>query len=98
METRHDCTCSKFIDDNGFGMCRKSSANTSSHFCYVNEPSNCNDLVYDEMENRNYSEQACLNIFGKKTLCTSRVITDAKTNDQTFIPDLWLSHIHLSFR
>ena len=65
VETMAKCTCSLFINDNGIGMCQKPLMNTSTPICYVTEPSNCNDLLFDEEEKKYFSEEACLKIFGK---------------------------------
>ena len=85
IETPHDCTCSQFMDKNGLGMCQISSVNTSANFCYVNEPSNCKDLVYNEMEKRYYSEQACLNILGKSTHVHQKYLPTLILTNQTVI-------------
>ena len=60
------CTCSDFTNENGFGKCQKASVRSVSPqaidamVCYVNQPSNCNDL-YDSTTNpdKQLSAEAC---------------------------------------
>lgn len=66
LEIFPDCSCSDFVklrpNSLDFGMCQSMSS------CYVNKPSNCADLVYDNSTGRNYSKEACLNYIGTTCL------------------------------
>ena len=54
-----DCTCSSFINENGYGNCKKLWK--EKQVCFVNTPSNCadrfNSTAYPEKQ---LSEEACL--------------------------------------
>ena len=50
-----DCTCSDFIDTNGFGKCKKSYK--KGPICYVRQPSSCSDKI--SISNTQYSWEAC---------------------------------------
>ena len=52
------CSCSKYIDVNGYGKCLKPRGGNHRLVCYVNEPSSCSDLV-DGEEGKRYSYEAC---------------------------------------
>ena len=55
-----DCSCSTFVNRNGYGNCR----NISSSFgvrCYVNQPSSCLDLKGSLTDpEKQLSAQACI--------------------------------------
>merc|ERR1712012_555812 len=51
------CSCSDYIAKNGFGNCQKKYKN--GQICYVNEPSNCKDLVKSKSTGKRFSWKAC---------------------------------------
>ena len=56
-----DCSCSSFVNKNGFGKCLKDYKHKGP-ICYVNEPSNCKDLFGSTDSNEHqYSWTACEN-------------------------------------
>ena len=57
-----DCSCSSFVDADGYGNCEKQDMNEFG--CYVNEPSTCTDLASYDMGKYSIS-QACKGIFAK---------------------------------
>ena len=59
------CTCSDFVNKNGYGNCRKDYKD--GPICYVNLPSQCKDLVDSSKDpSKQYSWEACKNVgFGK---------------------------------
>ena len=57
-----DCSCSNHTAGI-FGRCRSKyerSKYKSGPMCYVNEPSNCTDLVFSKSQKRWYSWEACV--------------------------------------
>ena len=57
-ENIEDCTCSDYTAG-PFGKCTNNYK--SRPICYVNEPSNCSDLVFSKTQSRRYSWDACVN-------------------------------------
>ena len=54
-----DCSCSSFVNPNGYGKCLK-DYKLKGPICYVNDPSNCNDLSgSSESNDYPYSWEAC---------------------------------------
>ena len=55
------CTCHDFINVGGHGQCKTSHSTTGDQpFCYVNQPSNCTDLLPSETDpGRKISAKAC---------------------------------------
>ena len=55
------CTCSDFVNKNGYGLCRKDYKD--GPICYVNLPSQCKDLVNSSKDpSKKYSWEACKNL------------------------------------
>ena len=63
IEQYANCTCSNFINENGYGNCQK--LNRGLPLCYVNEPSDCTDLIFIKRTGRSVSWKACTSSFGK---------------------------------
>ena len=61
LATTIGCTCHDFINDGGHGRCKTSHSTTGDQpFCYVNQPSNCTDLLPSETDpGRKISAKAC---------------------------------------
>ena len=56
-----ECTCSEYVSSSGYGNCRKD--HKGGPICYVNLPSECNDLVgSSKYPDRKYSWEACKNV------------------------------------
>jgi len=54
-----DCSCSDYLTKEGYGQCLRGSGKLGGElFCYVNEPSNCGDLVKSG-NGKLYSAEAC---------------------------------------
>ena len=58
-----DCTCTNFINERGYGNCQRLSR-SGKMSCYVNEPSNCDDLKISKSTGKAYSSDACLSYSG----------------------------------
>ena len=61
LATKIGCTCHDFINVGGHGQCKTSHSTTGDQpFCYVNQPSNCTDLLPSETDpGRKISAKAC---------------------------------------
>ena len=52
------CSCSEYVNANGFGNCTKVYG--KGPICYVNKPSNCQDLQRSTTDpDKQYSWEAC---------------------------------------
>merc|ERR1719203_1899534 len=63
-----DCSCSNFINRNGFGRCRKSDSDFGGRkSCYVSLPTTCTDLVKSNSNQGKFlSANACKSGFTSK--------------------------------
>ena len=64
LEPNLGCSCHEYINQNGYGQCRKKDFNQEHvkdlHVCYVNQPSNCTDLYASITDpGKKLSAQAC---------------------------------------
>ena len=58
-----DCSCSDYMNRNGYGRCQKSNPRQANGlpFCYVNEPSSCSDLQTSKTDrSKKFSAVACV--------------------------------------
>ena len=51
------CGCSDFVSEAGYGRCLKEFGNKP--ICYVDLPSDCNDLKKSSIGGKKFSAQAC---------------------------------------
>ena len=61
LENEMGCSCSPNMDNNGYGRCRRKDSNMGNRYtCYVNQPSNCPDLVDSTTyTGQQFSAEAC---------------------------------------
>ena len=64
LEPNLGCSCHEYINQNGYGQCKKKDFNQEHvkdlHVCYVNQPSNCTDLYSSVTDpGKKLSAQAC---------------------------------------
>ena len=63
-ESSLGCSCHEYVNQNGYGLCKKKDFNQEHvkdlHVCYVNQPSTCPDLYASVTDpGRKLSAQAC---------------------------------------
>ena len=56
-----NCSCYDYLDDEGYGKCKKRHPDTNNlAACYVNQPTNCSDAKYiPGQPGRQISSYAC---------------------------------------
>ena len=56
-----NCTCKDLVNENGGGKCTKESWRSHNKvYCYVNQPTSCNDALDSiNLPGEKYSAQAC---------------------------------------
>ena len=61
LASKIGCTCHDFINAGGHGQCKTNHSTTGGRqFCYVNQPSNCTDLLPSETDpGKKISAEAC---------------------------------------
>ena len=58
-----DCSCSEYVNEDGYGNCQSVAYKP---FCYVNQPSTCKDIKKSSTLGLQFSYAACENKQGKK--------------------------------
>ena len=77
-----DCSCSNFINRNGFGQCKKGDRGFHGAVtCYVKNPSTCTDKIQSTTNKEHWrSAQACKKVDGNGKFYCSTIYIYVRTN------------------